>query len=287
MKSAEVARLLRVHPKQIYRLLDQGLPGRRVGSEWRFLRAEVLAWSRKGVAADAPTERSPREAAATPPPLLAANGDLVIEVLLDHLVREDRPLLGFVRADRGTALSLLASGTILMAGFHGAIAPSHIDTSRIARIHLAEREIGLACPPSMSLRSIVDIARKRIAIRPETAGVRAHFDEALKAAKKTLSSLRATSRIYTSHCDVVCAIARGEADVGLTTAGWAARLGLHFLPLKTESYDLLLFAENLGTPHAVAVCEIAQSSAFRKALASLSGYRTSNAGAIRYERDNP
>lgn len=45
LTSAEVARLLRVHPKHLYRLLRQGLPGRRVGrGHWRFRRDEVLAW---------------------------------------------------------------------------------------------------------------------------------------------------------------------------------------------------------------------------------------------------
>jgi putative molybdopterin biosynthesis protein len=45
LTSAEVARLLRVHPKHLYRLLRQGLPGRRAGrGHWRFRRDEVLAW---------------------------------------------------------------------------------------------------------------------------------------------------------------------------------------------------------------------------------------------------
>jgi putative molybdopterin biosynthesis protein len=45
LTSGEVARLLRVHPKHLYRLLRQGLPGRRLGrGHWRFRRDEVLAW---------------------------------------------------------------------------------------------------------------------------------------------------------------------------------------------------------------------------------------------------
>ncbi|MEX1362501.1 MAG: helix-turn-helix transcriptional regulator [Nannocystaceae bacterium] len=45
LTSAEVARLLRVHPKHLYRLLRRGLPGHRLGrGHWRFARAEVLAW---------------------------------------------------------------------------------------------------------------------------------------------------------------------------------------------------------------------------------------------------
>lgn len=285
MKSAEVARLLRVHPKQVYRLLDQGLPARRVGSEWRFLRDEVLAWSARGenAASGPPARPPPLTERAGPPPLLAANGDLVIDVLLGRLAADDKPLLGFVQADRAAAMAHLAAGTILMAGFHGATPPSHVDAARLARIHLVEREIGLAHPSSVKLSSATDVARKRIASRPQTAGVRAHFDRALKQAGKTLTSLHATAEIHASHRDAVCAVARGEADVALTTAAWAAELGLRFLRLATEPYDLLLLAENLGLPHAVAVCEIAQTAAFRRELAAIPGYDAAQAGAIRYE----
>ena len=45
LTSSEVASLLRVHPKHLYRLLRQGLPGHRLGrGHWRFRRDEVLAW---------------------------------------------------------------------------------------------------------------------------------------------------------------------------------------------------------------------------------------------------
>jgi hypothetical protein len=43
-------------------------------------------------------------------------------------------------------------------------------------------------------------------------------------------------------------------------------------------------ADNLGTPVSVAVCEVAQSGAFRKALGRIAGYDATNAGEIRYGR---
>jgi putative molybdopterin biosynthesis protein len=63
LTSAEVARLLRVHPKHLYRLLRQGLPGRRVGrGHWRFRRDEVLAWL--GARQGSPSEALEAELAA-------------------------------------------------------------------------------------------------------------------------------------------------------------------------------------------------------------------------------
>lgn len=41
---AEVAALLQIHVKTVYRLARQGvLPGRHIGRRWRFSRTEILA----------------------------------------------------------------------------------------------------------------------------------------------------------------------------------------------------------------------------------------------------
>ena len=41
---AEVAALLQIHVKTVYRLARQGvLPGQQIGRRWRFIRAEILA----------------------------------------------------------------------------------------------------------------------------------------------------------------------------------------------------------------------------------------------------
>lgn len=278
LKSADVAELLKVHPKQIYRLLARGLPAHRVGGEWRFLREEVLAWS--GMPAEQPASRL----ATTVPPLLAANGDLVIEVLASRLIDEDKPLLGIVQLDRGRALERLAARTILLAGFHGDVPPSHVEAARLARIHLVKRDIGLAFPRGSRLRKIGDLRKKRIALRPPTAGVRAHFDRALSEERTSLAALGARVSLFESHREAVCAVVRGDADVALTTSAWAERVGLGFFTLATEPYDLLVYAESLGTPVCVAVCEVAQSRAFRAALSKVAGYDARDAGEIRYER---
>jgi excisionase family DNA binding protein len=291
LKSREVAALLRVHPKQVYRLLAQGLPARRVGGEWRFRREEVLAWSEQQSAGDTTSAKmgsaTLAPTGAPPPPLLAANGDVVIEVLLAGLLAADKPLLGFLQADRASAIHHLEARSILLAGYHGDQPPSHVDAARLARIHLVNRQVGLAHPERVRLRGLSDLKGKRLATRPRTAGVRAHLDHALAGAGLSARGLHLEAVPCGSHRDAVLTVVRDEADVALTTSAWAAQAGLRFLSIATESYDLLLFAENLGTPHAVAVCELAQTSSFRAALHRLAGYDARRAGEIRYELDAP
>ncbi len=286
LKTAEVAKLLRVHPKHVYRLIGQGLPTRRVGGEWRFAREEVLAWS-------AGRRRPPPAVPATPParalspPLLGANGDVVVELLLDQIVAQERPLLGFVQSDRSTALALLGRHEILLAGFHGEAPPASLAAERLARIHLVRREVGIAHPAAVPMKGLKDLARRHLATRPPTAGVRAHFDRALAEARLTPTSLGLRQTVFDSHREAACAVARGQVDAALTTRAWADRLGLRLLAVAEESYDLLLFADRLGDRPVVGLCEVVQSRAFRAALAQVAGYDPRDAGAIRYDFGPP
>ena len=124
LTTAEVATLLRVHPKHVYRLLRRGLPARRVGSEWRFVSADVMQWATQHGQAQGdeqahrpPDTASPHEVAG-PPALVAANGDVVVEILLALVQARGQPFIGFVHADMRAALGMLATGTVVAAGCH-------------------------------------------------------------------------------------------------------------------------------------------------------------------------
>src|SRR3546814_11537787 len=46
---AEAARLLKVHPNTVRNLIKAGtIPAARVGRQWRFVEAELVAWIRSG-----------------------------------------------------------------------------------------------------------------------------------------------------------------------------------------------------------------------------------------------
>lgn len=283
LSSAQVAALLRVHPKHVYRLLKRGLPGRRVGGAWRFRRDEVVAWSDAG-SGPAPVEPP---AASTPLPLLiAANGDLVIERLLTALAEGPGARWGFVLADRVRALAWLEEGTVFAAGSHGGAPPARAGAHRLARVHLVEREVGLVAKRAAQIPSLAGLGDLVVAVRPETAGVQSHLLEALAKARVSARRALAKGVVCEAHRDVVRAVLRGEAQVGLTTRAFAAAHNLAFRPIATESYGLLLRSHELGSPEAVRLCEVAQSSSLRAALGQLEGYDPSRCGDIRYDPDS-
>ena len=283
MTTPEVADLLRVHPKHVYRLLKKGLPARRVGSGWRFDRADVLVWS--GATARPVTEIGAR-VATTPsgaPSLVAGNGDLALLTLLRLSAERGPPLLGMVQADTGSSLELLAHGAVLAAGAHAGGFPSHVGGERVARIHLVTREVGLLSKKGARSPRLQDLAEKTLASRPPSAGVRSHLDAALRAAKLDPEEVHRRALVLPSHLDVVLAVVSGRADVGLATRAWGARAGLVFHKLVEESYGLLVKASDLGDVGVVRLCELAQGKDFRAAVEALGGYDAQGAGDIRYD----
>lgn len=281
LKSVEVAALLNVHPKHVYRLLRRGLPGRRVGGDWRFDRDEVLRWVGATAPTTAPTT-TPVAATAEVPALLAANGDRVVDLLLTRH-NEAPPLLGFVRADRDRALALLSAGGVLLAGSHGRAFPPAIAATRLARIHLVQREVGLVAAAGKTVPPLARLARLRVGYRPQSAGVVVHFEQAARADGLEPQRLLARAELLASHRDVVFAVQRGEVDVGLTTRAWAEALGLAFRPLAVESYGLLVRATELARPEVVRLCEVAQAQQFLAAVAAIPGYDTAGCGTIHYD----
>ncbi len=285
LTTSEVAAVLRVHPKQVYRLVKKGLPARRVGSEWRFSHADVLAWSGGGPerGGDARGAAEPLAADGAAPSLVAANGDVATLALLRIAQALGPPLIGLVEADVRGAAALLERRAVLAAGAHAGGFPSHVGAERVARIHLVRREVGLVSPRGAPVLAVKELARSRLASRPATAGVRAHLDAALRGAGLDPGRIHRRALLVASHLEVILAVASGRADVGIASRAWAERAGLGFRMLAREDYGLIVNARDLGDPRVIRLCEAAQGRRFREEMGAVAGYDATGAGDIRYD----
>jgi putative molybdopterin biosynthesis protein len=256
-----------------------------VGSEWRFARDEVLTWAGGREPTSRPVEPDPAAAtgSASPPSLVAANGDLALLTLLKLVAERGPPLLGLVQADGRAGAALLEQGAVLAAGAHAGGFPGQLGGERLARLHLVCREIGLAGPRGAPAPRPRDLGQLRLASRPPSAGVRGYLDAALAEAGLDAAEVHRGAVLCHTHLDVVTAVAAGRADAGLASRAWAERLGLAFRPLATEAYGLILKARDLGDPRAVRLCEVAQARRFHAAVEAIPGYDAAGAGDVRYD----
>ena len=282
----EVAALLRVHPKHVYRLLKRGLPARRVGDEWRFDEAEVhalgAARARRRGRPRARRARSASRAATRRPRCSPATATWRSRRCSTSSPSAARPLLGLVQADHATGLELLRRGAVLLAGCHGDAAPADAGRGKLAFIHVADARARPRLPRGMRVRRASAIVGRRFAGRPPSAGIRRCLDEALRREGVDPEQAYARATLHRSHRDAVLAVVRGEAEIALASRAWAVRARPRLPPARVGGLRPGPPGADLGDARVVALCEAAQSAAYRRRLADGLGYDAGRAGEIRF-----
>jgi putative molybdopterin biosynthesis protein len=116
--------------------------------------------------------------------------------------------------------------------------------------------------------------------REPGAGSRTLLDLWLQGAGVTATRVNGYSREVFSHLEVAETVMRGLADAGPGIMAVAQALGLDFLPVQEERYDLVIPLEFLNAPAIQAVLDIAVSRPFQEELEALGGYDSSRAGTV-------
>lgn len=130
-----------------------------------------------------------------------------------------------------------------------------------------------------------DLARPgiRLANRDVNAGSRVLLDAWLEDAglsRKDRAALPGYASRHPTHLALAESVARGEADVGPGPRAAATALGLDFVPLQRERFDLVVPDEHLSHPGVQALLSAATERAFHAELAALGGYDPSHAGEL-------
>lgn len=277
LTTKEAAAVLRVHPKHVYRLLNQGLPASRVGGQWRFLASEIKVWSRKG--GQAAGHEEPQIATSKPPSLVAAADEPAILLLLRLLREGPRATFGLVEHSGG--IEPVLDGSVIACAVTGDLPEA--PPALLARVHVAHVEYGLALPGQQTA-TLSSLGRRqaRLASWPDGSDMRAVLEGVL--AREGIDSRRCHSASIEvgSHSDAIAAVVSGRADAAWTSSAWASKFGLSFVPLASRSLALIVRASTLGDPAFVRCWEAMQSQTFRDAVRSLPGHDPERAGEISY-----
>lgn len=182
------------------------------------------------------------------------------------------------------ALSSLSHGHVHVAGVHMAkdsrerLAQSlsrHLPTPHAQVYALATWEAGLVVPTG-NPKKIRDVsalgqARLRIALREQGSGARTQLDRLLKQEGLDPASIVPRSIAVRNHMDVAHAVSLGAADVGFSIRAVALALGLDFVPLVEERFDLIVPEDLADDPRVSRMFETLATSTFRRELDAL-GY---------------
>ncbi|MGH7816775.1 MAG: molybdopterin biosynthesis protein [Candidatus Binatia bacterium] len=231
--------------------------------------------------------------------LCTGSHDLAIAVLEDQL-KLRYPELKIAATNVGSLGGLLAmqrgethiAGTHLLDPATGAYNIPDIQRTipkvPVVLVHLAQREQGILITRGnpKSVTSLRDLAKRgvRFVNRQAGSGTRVLLDYELKKLRVDSAAIAGYEREEFTHMAVGVAIASGLADAGLAVRAAANALGLDFIPVANEQYDLLVRREFFESERGSQLQRIISSAGFKRAVGELGGYDTTKAGTVLYRQ---
>lgn len=226
--------------------------------------------------------------------LFCAGGrDMVLDIMADALLRQPHPVQAIsVGADAGDALEALKNSHCHAAVLHMAdddkgefnfgFVQRHWPQGKVIFVNLAIRQVGLVVPAGnpRGLKSIADIRDKKLRCVNRLAGssTRLQFDALLRHAGLTPQDVSGYETEAESQLAVAAAVLTGKADCGPGVAAAASAMGLDFVPLGGERWDLVIPEAFLDDPRVISVQSLLQQTEFKKRIDALGGYETTLTG---------
>lgn len=221
--------------------------------------------------------------------------------LIDSMLRRTHPGFRLTSAHVGSLGGLLAlrRGQCHLAGSHLLDEESGIYNRRAIREHmkgmpallvqLVDREQGIMVLPGnpKHIVSFDDLCREDVQFinRQRGSGTRILLDYELKKRGLSPASIRGYRDEEYTHMNVAAAVLSGRADAGLGVRSAAAALGLDFISVGVEEYDLVIPLRYAQDARILALFDVIRSEEFRRHVQSMGGYGTDRTGEIIWEYD--
>jgi len=152
----------------------------------------------------------------------------------------------------------------------------------IALMNLVYRTQGLLVAKGnpLNITRLEDLARPgiRFVNRQGGSGTRVLLDYLLNQKGLSKEEILGYEREEFTHLNVAVAIASGSAEAGLGIQSAAEALGLDFVPIGEERYDLAIPREYLEEPRMKTLITVVQGEEFKEEVLKLGGYDLRDTG---------
>jgi putative molybdopterin biosynthesis protein len=217
--------------------------------------------------------------------------------VLGNFLKKKHPELSLSSAHVGSLGGLLAlkRGEAHLAGTHlldeetgeynvGYI-KKHLPEQKTVLVNLVYRTQGFIVPKGnpKDIKGFEDLVREDVVFvnRQAGAGTRLLTDLYLKRLRIDPNRVKGYHHEEFTHMAVAAAVVSGAADTGLAVLSAAQALGLDFVPVAQERYDLAIPDEHYDTPMLQALLQIVREDReFRKQIESMGGYDVSEMGRV-------
>lgn len=153
----------------------------------------------------------------------------------------------------------------------------YLQQEEVVLIPFLKREQGWIVPKGnpLNIQTVTDIVEKGVPYvnRQRGAGTRILFDSILKQHSLTPERISGYEREMFSHLSVAAEIKEKENSVGLGVYSAAATMGLDFVPVADESYDLVMTKSFYNSDGGKLLLQVIQSEEFITMVEQLGGYK--------------
>ncbi|SHO46502.1 helix-turn-helix transcriptional regulator [Desulfopila aestuarii] len=295
LTTKEVANMLKVNEKMIYSLVnDKGLPATKVTGKWLFPRRLVEDWL------DAHILNYRKDYAGLSSEdgvlLLAGSDDPLFQRTLSlfHKLREDTIAFFSNQGSMG-GLTSLRRGLCHIGVCHLLqddnqeynfdFAEQELDRAPVF-VNFSQREQGILLRPGnpKNIGSIADLAKKNVRIvnRHLGTGTRLLFDYEISKSDISHNDINGYHNEVSRHLDAGLEVLSGRADAAPAIRAVAGMLGLDFLPLRWERFDLLISRERFFEKGIQSFLTLLDEKQFRQQAESLEGYDVSLCGKMMF-----
>jgi molybdate-binding protein len=200
--------------------------------------------------------------------------------------------ISWVPGSSMAALEALGRGEVHIAGLHLCDEATHEFNIPFVRralpgramlfVNFASWEQGILVGAGnpLRIRGAEDLVNPKIRLVQREPGAGAHrlLEQALRAKRVPLGTVRGRGGVALGHMEVAQAIAMGAADAGIAIRSAAAAFGLGFIPLAVERFDLVIPRALATDPRVERLVDTLGSATFRRELDTVGGYITYESG---------
>ncbi|NHC38676.1 helix-turn-helix transcriptional regulator [Bacillus sp. MM2020_1] len=299
----EVSQLLKVSKLTIYDLIKKGeIPVFRVGRQMRMDAKDLDNYisnnkTNQGTTPPAQELHQQRMEPRASKNIVISGQDIILDILGKHI--EKSSTYKALRSYSGSLNSLISlyNGECEIVSLHmfdgdtGEYNLPYVKKILVGYsyilINLVSRKAGFYVQKGnpLHITSWADLNQEDVKIinREKGSGARILLDEQLRIHNISSKNINGYEHEETNHLSVASAVSTGIADVGVGIEKAAKIVGIDFVPLITERYDLVILKTPENEKLIQIVKETLSSQLFQSEINSLGDYEISQTGSIIYE----
>jgi len=279
LTTKELAEILRIKERKVYELAANGdVPCVRVVGKLLFPKTEIYRWL-------SASQSGPLNHNKIPSVMVGSH-----DPLLEWALRESGCGIAAMFDGSFDGLKRFANGEALACSLHiyeddswnVKTVEDVVGDRPVVLINFAERQRGLIVAKGnpKAITNVTDLAGIRFGHRQENSASSRIFQSLAQTEGFDTDLLVGPQVVARTEDDVAMMVLQDEVDAALGLKGVAVRLGLGFVPILKEQFDLLVWQHAFFEPPLQKFMNFLQTDAFMAKAAGLAGYDVQNIGSV-------